>query len=253
MALAEPILRGLGFDGERVATIETDDPDALGAALRAIPPMPPAPRPASFLPSGGKRDVLRVALRELHRAAPAPVDVVALPERAPFGAVEIDAAGCTLCLACVSACPTGALTRRPRAPDAALRRGRLRAVRTVQGDLPREGHHAQAAARLPRRHRLRRASSRRRSRSAASAAASRSASRARSSAWSPSSKASTGCTRTTPEPPRRHQDVRRLPRRRRLRAGLRSLRRPAARALRTTEDYLRERAEERGRRSDKGV
>jgi ferredoxin len=116
LGLAEPILKGLGFGTARVATIETDDPEALGASLRAIAPMPPAPRPATFVPAGGKRDALRVALRELHRAAPEPVDVVALPERAPFGAVEIDAAGCTLCLACVSACPTGALSDNPERP-----------------------------------------------------------------------------------------------------------------------------------------
>jgi ferredoxin len=116
VALAEPILRGLGFDGERIATIDTDDPETLGAALRAIEPLPSAPRPAGFVPSGGKRDVLRVALRELHRAAPASVDVVVLPAGAPFGAVEIDASRCTLCLACVSACPTGALTDNPERP-----------------------------------------------------------------------------------------------------------------------------------------
>ena len=44
---------------------------------------------------------------------------------------------------------------RHRAADAALRRGRLRAMRAVQGDLSGEGHHAQAADRLPRRHRRR--------------------------------------------------------------------------------------------------
>ena len=33
IALAEPILSGLGFAGARVATIETDDPDALGETL----------------------------------------------------------------------------------------------------------------------------------------------------------------------------------------------------------------------------
>jgi ferredoxin len=109
LALAEPILAGLGFGEGRVATIETDDPNALGEALRAIDVAAPAPRPASFLPAGGKRDVMRLALRELQRAAPAPVDVVALPEGAPFGAVELNVEGCTLCLACVSACPTGAL------------------------------------------------------------------------------------------------------------------------------------------------
>jgi ferredoxin len=116
MALAEPILAGLGFGDGRVGSIETDDPDALGQALREIAAMEPAPRPASFTPVGGKRDVLRLALRELQRAAPAPIDTVALPEGAPFGAVELNVEGCTLCLACVSACPTGALKDDPERP-----------------------------------------------------------------------------------------------------------------------------------------
>src|SRR5260370_26160921 len=36
IALATPILAGLGFSGENLATIETDDPFVLGAALLAI-------------------------------------------------------------------------------------------------------------------------------------------------------------------------------------------------------------------------
>jgi ferredoxin len=116
LALAEPILAGLGFGGTRVATIETDDPDALGDALRAIGSLEGAPRPASFLPVGAKRDVMRLALRELQRSAPTPVDLVPLPAGAPFGTVEINAEGCTLCLACVSACPTGALSDNPERP-----------------------------------------------------------------------------------------------------------------------------------------
>jgi ferredoxin len=116
LALAEPILAGLGFGAGRVATIETDDPDALGESLRAIPPQVAAPRPASFLPVGGKRDVMRLALRELQRAAPAPVDVVPLPVGAPFGTIELNVEGCTLCLACVGACPTGALGDDPERP-----------------------------------------------------------------------------------------------------------------------------------------
>jgi ferredoxin len=116
IALADPILTGLGFGAGRVATIETDDPDLLIEALRAIPPMPPAPRPASFRPLGAKKSVLRFALSELHRAAPTPTDVIALPEGAPFGSVEIDVGGCTLCLSCVSACPTGALRDDPERP-----------------------------------------------------------------------------------------------------------------------------------------
>jgi ferredoxin len=116
IALAEPILGGLGFGSGRVAAIETDDPDALGASLRGIVAPAPAPHPASFVPVGGKREVLRLALRELQRAAPSPVDVIALPDGAPFGAVEVDVSGCTLCLACVSACPTGALKDNPDQP-----------------------------------------------------------------------------------------------------------------------------------------
>jgi ferredoxin len=114
--LAEPILAGLGFGAGRIATIETDDPDLLGTTLRTIPTMPTVARPASFLPIGDKRGVLRFALRELRRAAPEPADVVTLPAHAPFGAVEIDTAGCTLCLSCVAACPTGALTDDPQRP-----------------------------------------------------------------------------------------------------------------------------------------
>jgi ferredoxin len=116
LALAEPILAGFGFSGEPLATIETDDPFALGEALRAVKPVEIIARPATFEPIGGKRDVLRFALRELHRAAPAPASVITLPAWAPFGAVEIDVEGCTLCLSCVSACPTGALSDDPDRP-----------------------------------------------------------------------------------------------------------------------------------------
>jgi ferredoxin len=116
LALAEPILSGLGFGSGCAATIETDDPDVLGDALRAIERRDSAPSPASFLPVGPKRDVMRLALRELQRAAPTPVEVIPLPAGAPFGAVEINVEGCTLCLACVSACPTGALVDNPERP-----------------------------------------------------------------------------------------------------------------------------------------
>jgi ferredoxin len=116
IALAQPILAGLGFAGERVATIESDDPDGLGGVLRAIGPMDGVAKPATFAAVGGMRDVVRLALRELHAAAPAPVDVVALPQDAPFGSVEVKVEGCTLCLSCVPACPTGALSDDPERP-----------------------------------------------------------------------------------------------------------------------------------------
>lgn len=116
IVFADPILKGLGFGAGRVAAIETDDPFALGDALRRIGEGATVSHPATFQPVGGKRDVQRLALRELHRVAPAPVEVIALPAGAPFGKVEVNVEGCTLCLACVSACPTGALLADPERP-----------------------------------------------------------------------------------------------------------------------------------------
>jgi ferredoxin len=114
LALAEPILSALGYGS--LAIIETDDPDALGDALRAVEAHAASQQPSTFLPVGQKRELLRSALRALHASAPTQADVVALPAGAPLGAVEIDAQGCTLCLACVAACPTGALNDSPQEP-----------------------------------------------------------------------------------------------------------------------------------------
>ncbi|MBI1202398.1 MAG: 4Fe-4S dicluster domain-containing protein [Rhodopseudomonas sp.] len=116
IALAQPILAGLGVAGERIATIATDDPDALNDALRAMAAMDGVAKAATFAAVGAKREIARLALRELHAVAPAPTDVIALPKGAPFGTLDINVDGCTLCLSCVSACPTGALSDDPEKP-----------------------------------------------------------------------------------------------------------------------------------------
>jgi ferredoxin len=115
VALAESAMTGLGYGAGRVAVIDEADPDAVEALLYDAPAMA-APAPSDFLPMGGKRAVTMLALRHLHDHAPAPVDIVALAAGAPFGTVEIDTKGCTLCLACVGACPTGALVDNPDRP-----------------------------------------------------------------------------------------------------------------------------------------
>jgi ferredoxin len=116
IAMADAILSGLGFSGRRVATIETDDPDSLGEVLHGIEAAATVKPPATFRTFGKRRDLLRFALSELHRLAPAPTDVIPLPEGAPIGTINVNVDGCTLCLACVSACPTGALLDDPDRP-----------------------------------------------------------------------------------------------------------------------------------------
>lgn len=116
IAMASTITEGLGYGQGLIRLVETDDPDALLAAL-AAPAMPrQARKAATFLPLGHKRGLLEIALGELHAVAPAPVDVVPLAAGAPFGKVALDGEACTLCLSCVSACPTGALADNPDRP-----------------------------------------------------------------------------------------------------------------------------------------
>ena len=107
------IVSSLGFGDGLVRIIETDDPDQLRTTLDAAPIGTPATQPASFVPRGAKRSVLETTFRELHLAAPSPVDVVPLAPGAPFGGVQLNVEGCTLCHACVTACPTGALSDNP--------------------------------------------------------------------------------------------------------------------------------------------
>ena len=103
------IVAGLGFGENLVSIIETDDPDALGAALAQASTGVAIAQPASFDARGAKRGLLETAFRELHRVAPSPIAVIALDKGAPFGGVNVKTDGCTLCHACVTACPTGAL------------------------------------------------------------------------------------------------------------------------------------------------
>lgn len=115
LELAETVLAGLGYATGRCTLLEIDDPDELGTVLRSMARRPGvAPRP--FLPMGDKRGLMKLALREAHAAAPAPADVIPLPAGAPFGKVEVRVDGCTLCLACVGVCPTGALSDDPDRP-----------------------------------------------------------------------------------------------------------------------------------------
>jgi ferredoxin len=108
IGLAEAVMAGLGYGGGRIHLLESPDPEAVEAALYGLEARAAAPA-GGFLPMGGKRSRTLLALRHLHDKAPEPVEQLMLPPGAPFGAVKVDVAGCTLCLACVSGCPTGAL------------------------------------------------------------------------------------------------------------------------------------------------
>lgn len=119
VALTTAFLAALGYQGQRVLMLTERDPDAVEAALYGLPALA-AMRPHAFAAGGAKRDLARVALARLNEAAPRPQTTIPLPSGAPYGRIHIDTAGCTLCLACVGACPANALADHPERPEVAF-------------------------------------------------------------------------------------------------------------------------------------
>lgn len=116
---AEAMLGGLGYPAGRIEAIGTDDgPETLTATE------PLVADPATFAGLGGKRAVLRHALAHLHAHAPAPVESQPLAPGAAHGTIEVDGDACTLCMACVSVCPPGALIGGGDEPRLLLREDR---------------------------------------------------------------------------------------------------------------------------------
>ncbi len=113
--LANAALSGLGHDGGRIEVLDEADPDIVADRLYGLAPLPQI-APAEYLPMGANRTIAMMALEHLHRHAPTPHDILELPAGAPFGAITVDTKGCTLCLSCIGACPTGALQDNPDAP-----------------------------------------------------------------------------------------------------------------------------------------
>jgi ferredoxin len=116
LAIARAVLEGAGHDPARLRLIAPADPGAMETALGADAPAALVSGP--ILPLGGRREVTRLAATALARGAPGPLP---LPEGAPYGAVLVDAQACTLCLACVSLCPSGALGDHPDKPLVSFR------------------------------------------------------------------------------------------------------------------------------------
>lgn len=113
----------------RIGLIDEADPDAMADLLYAQ--TVPQPLADPVLPLGNRRQIARLAAQALNPQADAPL---ALPENAPYGAVAVNADSCTLCLSCVSLCPSGALIDNPDKPqlnfqqDACLQCGMCRTI-----------------------------------------------------------------------------------------------------------------------------
>ncbi|GBD43616.1 Ferredoxin 7Fe [bacterium HR40] len=113
--VVQEVLDGLGYGRERLLLLFEDDPEVVDGLLRA-PFDGPSLAPATHAALGTKRQLARLAFDHLHAQAANPVEAIPLPPGAPYGTVVVDTEGCTLCLSCVGACPTGALLDNPDRP-----------------------------------------------------------------------------------------------------------------------------------------
>ncbi len=106
--LFHQLLEGLGVETTVVQITKLDAIESLlgtlptGSLLNGI-------TPASFVTHNDKRQTIRTALDTLALQLKPLKANQPLPSTAPFGAIDVDAGACTLCMACVSVCPGKAL------------------------------------------------------------------------------------------------------------------------------------------------
>jgi len=102
---ARRLLSGLGLDPSAVTCIDAQT--LAGWARSQVRPVPG--EPAAFQTHNDKRATIRLAMDSLVARGTPSASPVPLPARAPFGDVRVDAGACTLCMGCVSVCPSHAL------------------------------------------------------------------------------------------------------------------------------------------------
>ena len=109
--VAGQILAGMGYPASGLQLCQAGD------GLPGDLPATAGRQPAGFAALDEKRSVIRLAVDHLRAESPSPHPLVNLPAGAPFGEVLLDAARCTLCMACVSQCPAHALESGDESPQ----------------------------------------------------------------------------------------------------------------------------------------
>ncbi len=116
MGFAQTVLTSLGYTGRHLELAIAGDAAALEKALWTMAPAKGPAKPATFNLSTEKRTSLDFAIDHLARHAPTPKDEIALTAGAPFGLLQVNKETCTLCKACIGACPEAALLDAPDTP-----------------------------------------------------------------------------------------------------------------------------------------
>lgn len=108
MTYATAVIEGIGYSSNYITTMDTGSSEDLVSQLESLQ-VEADVHPAAFSPDYDKRTTLRMAIDHLYVHAPAQSPGAPLPVGAPFGEIVVQKNACTLCMACVSVCPTSAL------------------------------------------------------------------------------------------------------------------------------------------------
>ena len=114
MGFAEAIVQALGYQGVHLQVVEAP---SLETALWSWAPALAVRVSATFAFTADKRSTAYLAIDHLARHAPMPQREIPLPGGAPFGTIAVNRDACTMCLACVGACPEGAILDNQQAPQ----------------------------------------------------------------------------------------------------------------------------------------
>ena len=109
MALGETILHALGFSGAHFSLLALADGAISAEELQNIASGETVPVPAGFNLSNDKRGTLEFVIEHFMRHAKVRPAEIALPAGSLYGALTVDKQKCTMCMACVGACPESAL------------------------------------------------------------------------------------------------------------------------------------------------
>ena len=117
MRIADTIAQALGYQGEHFRVFDGADTAALDAAIGSWPAALRVRNAATFAFTNDKRTTAALAIEHLAQHAPVPQREIPLSPGALYGAIAVDRDTCTMCLACVGACPEGAILDNAESPQ----------------------------------------------------------------------------------------------------------------------------------------
>ena len=114
IAMTHGLLQGLGYPTTLLRSIQLDNAPAECTPSGALPTI------ATFGSDYPKRQLANLAIEHLIEQVVNPPARIPLTGDAPYGRVLVDTEQCTLCMACTSVCPAGALSAGGDSPQLIL-------------------------------------------------------------------------------------------------------------------------------------